>query len=194
MSKTYNLGQVKPIKGVDYYTDAEKSELVNEVASKIDSNATAWVKGSLYLTTAESSTATVLDYLGGEDNIDKVIGCIDNKGVLMLNNIIETTPYLSPIEYVIYTWSESVKKIGVIFEMLSSNTKREIKVDLSDTAAPLVYGVVDGTLSSAIIDVPEWAQQDTKPTYTADEVGAMSEEDVTTAINNAITNAITEDY
>lgn len=37
--------------------------------------------------------------------------------------------------------------------------------------------------------VPEWAKAETKPTYTADEVGAISQDDLQTATNNALAQA-----
>lgn len=37
--------------------------------------------------------------------------------------------------------------------------------------------------------VPEWAKAKTKPTYTADEVGAISQDDLQTATNNALAQA-----
>nr|DAM60623.1 MAG TPA: nucleoid-associated protein [Caudoviricetes sp.] len=37
--------------------------------------------------------------------------------------------------------------------------------------------------------VPEWAKAETKPTYTADEVGAISQDDLKTATNNALAQA-----
>ena len=37
--------------------------------------------------------------------------------------------------------------------------------------------------------VPEWAKAETKPTYTADEVGAISKDDLQTATNNALAQA-----
>ena len=42
--------------------------------------------------------------------------------------------------------------------------------------------------------VPDWAKQSTKPTYTADEVGAATMAEVNAAIQTAIGNAIGGSY
>ncbi|MFR9541399.1 MAG: hypothetical protein SNH27_05045 [Rikenellaceae bacterium] len=138
-----NIGKVVPQKGVDYFTDEEVEEIENNAAA---SN-TAWIRGSLYLATT-STINTALNYcLGGDDNITKLIKCIDNLGVVVLNNARESDNYISAIEYVTYNWSETSRKVGFKIPLESDNNLREVRVDMTDTANLSVYGVVDSALS-----------------------------------------------
>ena len=76
------------------------------------------------------------------------------------------------------------------------------KVNVMDIIDNLTTNVTNKPLSAAqgvalkaLIDaIPAWAKSDTKPTYTASEVGAATEEYVNQAIQTAIGNAIGGSY
>ena len=76
------------------------------------------------------------------------------------------------------------------------------KVNVMDIIDNLTTNVTNKPLSAAqgvalkaLIDaIPAWAKSDTKPTYTASEVGAATEEYVNQAIQTAISDALGGSY
>ncbi|MFI3315873.1 MAG: hypothetical protein R3Y04_09475, partial [Rikenellaceae bacterium] len=110
-------------------------------------NSTAWVRGSLYLATTSTISTALNYYLGGDVNISKIISCIDNLGVIMLNNPIENDVTVSAIEYVTYNWSETSRKVGFKIPLASANNLREVRVDMTDISNLSVYGVEDSVLA-----------------------------------------------
>ncbi len=111
---------------------------------------TSWVRGSLYLATTSTVDSALNYYLGGDDNIVKLIGCIDNLGTVMLNNAMENDVYLSPIEYVTYNWSDTNRVVGFKIPLESANTIKEIVVDMTDTSALSVTSVTSSVLDSSV--------------------------------------------
>ncbi len=111
---------------------------------------TSWVRGSLYLATTSTVDSALNYYLGGNDNIVKLIGCIDNLGTVMLNNAMENDIYVSPIENVTYNWSDTNRVVGFKIPLVSANTIKEIVVDMTDTSALSVTSVSSSVLDSSV--------------------------------------------
>ncbi len=128
-------------------TAQDKTDIAAEAAEMVEVTGSAWVRGSLYLATTSTTNASLNYYLGGDDNIAKIIEVIDNLGVIMLNNAMESDAYVSAIEYVTYNWSETSRKVGFKIPLESANNQREVRVNMTDVANLSVYGVVDSALS-----------------------------------------------
>ena len=90
-----------------------------------------------------------------------------------------------------------IKSNRSLIESITTN-----KVNVADIVDNLTTNLSNKPLSAAqgvelkaLIDaIPAWAKSDTKPTYTASEVGAATEEYVNQAIQTAIGNAIGGSY